>query len=285
MPSSDNQALSLALNAHYAPGDVSRRILAAVRAAGLDPQEISRDAAALFDEFHGGGRESTRALARAVGLASGERVLDVGCGVGGPARTLCAEFGCAVTGVDLTHEFILAAKLLSQRVGMAERVTFLHGSALALPVADASFDWVWSQNMLMNIPDKQRFAQEIRRVLKPGGRCAIETVVAGQGDILYPCFWAAEPALSFVATPAALRAAFGAAGLEEQSWTDTTALVLAHGQRRLAGMLPVPAGEAASAALGIGVLVPDRVLDKTRNAVRNNEEGRTLAVQSVWRSP
>ena len=81
----DNQALTLALNAHYAPEDVSNRILAAVRVAGLDPQQLSRDAAALFDEFHGGGRESTRTLARAVGLASGQRVLDVGCGVGGPA--------------------------------------------------------------------------------------------------------------------------------------------------------------------------------------------------------
>jgi len=282
----DNQTLTLALNAHYAPEDVSNRILAAVRVAGLDPQQLSRDAAALFDEFHGGGRESTRTLARAVGLASGQRILDVGCGVGGPARTLCAEFGCEVTGVDLTHQFIVAAKLLSERVGMADAVTFLHGSALALPVPDGSFDWIWSQNMLMNIPDKLRFAQEMRRVLKPGGRCAIEAVVAGTGDIFYPCFWATEPALSFVVTPEELRATFTQAGLQEQSWVDTTALVLAQGRRRLAGLLQeVLASDAAPTPLGIGVLVPDRVLDKTRNALRNNEEGRTRTIQTVWLSP
>ena len=109
--------LTDALNRHYAPQDVSARILESIRAAGLDPDRLSRDEASMFDEFHGGGRESTRALARDIALAPGTRVLDVGCGIGGPARTLAAEFGCAVTGVDLTADFIHAARKLSLRVG------------------------------------------------------------------------------------------------------------------------------------------------------------------------
>jgi SAM-dependent methyltransferase len=171
--------LDEALNRHYAPEDVSARILHSLRAAGFDPAQLTRDDAALFDEFHGGGRESTRALARAIELAPGTRVLDIGCGIGGPARTLTAECGAVVTGVDLTHEFIAAAVMLSERVGMGGQIEFLQGSALDLPVPDASFDLVWSQNMLMNLPDKPQFAREVARVLKPGGRCAIEAVVAG----------------------------------------------------------------------------------------------------------
>ena len=270
-------ALSEALNRHYAPGDVAARIEGALRAAGIDPARLTRDQAATFDEFHGGGRESTRALAKFVGLAPGMRVLDVGCGIGGPARTLTAEFGCVVTGLDLTHDFIHAAEWLSARLGMAGQVRFLQGSALELPLPDASFDLVWSQNMLMNLPDKDRFAREVARVLKPGGRCAIESVVAGEGELHFPCFWAAVPGHSFVPSPQALRAAFAAASLRETAWLDNTANVIAHGKRRLAGL--EASGEPT---LGIGVLVPDRVLEKTRNALRNNEEGRTAAVQAVW---
>ena len=269
--------LSAALNRHYAPGDVAARIEQALRRAGIDPGELTRDQAATFDEFHGGGRESTRALATFVGLLPGTRVLDIGCGIGGPSRTLTAEFGCVVTGVDLTHDFINAAEWLSNRLGMAGQVTFLQGSALDLPLPEASFDLVWSQNMLMNLPDKRRFAREVARVLKPGGRCAIESVVAGSGDLHFPCFWAAVPEHSFVPRPEELRAAFAEAGLRETTWLDNTANVIAHGKRRLAGL--EASGEPA---LGINVLVPDRVLDKTRNALRNNEEGRTAAIQAVW---
>ena len=274
---SELDTLAGALNRHYAPGNVAARIEAALRAAGVAPEALTRDQAATFDEFHGGGRESTRALARHVGLAPGQQVLDIGCGIGGPARTLTAEFGCRVTGVDLTHDFIVAAEWLSERLGMAGAITFLQGSAFELPLPDASFDWVWSQNMLMNLPDKSRFAAEVRRVLKPGGRCAIEAVVAGEGELHFPCFWAAVPDWSFLVTPAGLRAAFAAAGLREISWADNTQAVIAHGKRRLAGL-----EQAGEPALGIGVLVPDQVLEKTRNALRNNEEGRTAAIQAVW---
>lgn len=272
--------LNEALNRHYAPEDVSARILASIRAAGLDPDRLTREDASMFDEFHGGGRESTRAFARGIELAPGTRVLDVGCGIGGPARTLTAEFGCVVTGVDLTAEFIHAARMLSERVGMSTQVEFIEGSALELPLPDGTFDLVWSQNMLMNIPDKARFAREAARVLKPGGRCAIESVVAGEGEVLYPSFWASEPALSFVPTEAVLREAFAAAGLIADLWQDNTARVLAHGQRRMAAL---ERGEGPP--LGIGVLVPDRVKEKTRNALLNNEQGRTRAVQAVWCKP
>lgn len=269
-----------ALNRHYAPGDVWQRIQDSVRATGRDPSQLSRDEMAMFDEFHGGGRESTRALARFAGLKPGQQLLDIGCGIGGPARTLAAEFGAEVIGVDLTLAFVEAADKLSTLLDMQAKTRFLHGSALALPVVAASVDVVWSQNMLMNIEDKSRFVLEVSRVLRPGGILAFEAVVAGSGDVHYPAFWSATAELSFLVTAPALRALLTQAGLRELAWQDNTAQVLAVARKRL-GALTAD----ARPQLGIGVIVPDRVIEKTRNGLRNNEEGRTLAVQAIYAKP
>ena len=273
----NTNGLDRALNRHYAPDDVWSRILAALRAAGYDPAALTRDIAAQFDEFHGGGRESTRALARFAGLTPGLQVLDVGCGIGGPARTLAAEFGADVTGVDLTLGFVDAARRLSAQLGQADRTRFVHGSALALPLAAASVDVVWSQNMLMNIPDKARLAAEVARVLRPGGFFAFETVVAGSGKPIYPAFWSATPELSFLVTGDALRTTLRTAGLVERAWFDNTAQVVAVGRKRMA----VLARDGAP-RLDIGVIVPADLAAKMRNGLRNNEEGRTLAIQGVY---
>lgn len=272
--------LDAALSRHYAPGDVWSRIVASLRAAGHDPDSLTRDVAAQFDEFHGGGRESTRALARFAGLAPGLRILDVGSGIGGPARTLAAEFGADVTGVDLTLGFVHAAGLLSARLGLAAQTRFIHGSATALPLPDSSMDVVWSQNMLMNIPDKAAFAREVARVLRPGGRFAFEAVVAGEGEVLYPSFWAARAELSFVADADALKALLAAAGLAERAWLDNTEQVVALGRKRLAAL-----AREGGPRLDIGAIVPEQLAEKMANGLRNNEEGRTRAVQAVYAKP
>ena len=141
------------IDRHYAPEDISARIVEKLRSAGKDLDALTRDDVAPFDEFHGGGRESTRELGKFAGLERGMEVLDVGSGVGGPARTLTAEFGCRVTGIDLTEEFCRAAEMLTELVGMAGQVQFRQGDAVHMPFDEASFDVVWSQNSLMNIED------------------------------------------------------------------------------------------------------------------------------------
>jgi len=269
--------LDAALARHYAPGDVWTRIVERLHAAGHDPATLTRDVAAQFDEFHGGGRESTRALARYVGLAPGLRVLDVGCGIGGPARTLAAEFGADVTGIDLTADFVVAARRLSALLDLADRTHFVHGSATRLPIADASVDVVWSQNMLMNVPDKTLFAAEVARVLKPGGLFAFEAVVVGTGDAYYPAFWAASPALSFLVDAEVLRTTLAAAGLVERGWLDNTTQVVELGRRRLAAL-----HRDGPPKLDIGAIVPEQAAEKMRNGLRNNEEGRTRAIQGVY---
>ncbi len=277
---SGKRGLDDALARHYAPGEVWERIVTRLRAAGHDPATLTREIAAQFDEFHGGGRESTRALARHAGLVPGLHVLDLGCGIGGPARTLAAEFDADVTGIDLTPGFVDAARRLSAQLGLAGRTRFVRGSAAALPIADTSVDLVWSQNMLMNVPDKARFAAEVARVLKPGGLFAFEAVVTGHGEVIYPAFWAATRELSFLVSGDALRTTLVAAGLVERDWLDNTAQVVELGRRRLAAL-----ARSGPPALDIGAIVPEQVAEKMHNGLRNNEEGRTRAIQAVYRRP
>src|SRR5215831_8777611 len=146
-----------AINQHYGQAELSAKLLTALREAGKDLDALTRDDFASFDEQHDGGRETTRELARVAGLREGMHVLDVGSGLGGPARTLAVEYGCRVTGLDLTEEFCRAATMLTARVGLQERTAFRHGSALDLPFEEATFDAVWTQGVLMHIADKARF--------------------------------------------------------------------------------------------------------------------------------
>ena len=266
------------IDRHYAPEDISARIVEKLRSAGKDLDALTRDDVAPFDEFHGGGRESTRELGKFAGLERGMEVLDVGSGVGGPARTLTAEFGCRVTGIDLTEEFCRAAEMLTGLVGMAGQVQFRQGDAVDMPFDEASFDVVWSQNTLMNIEDKAQLVREVHRVLRPGGLFAFETIVAGDvSEIHFPVFWADSPSLNFLVRPEQLRQLLSASDLAEHAWEDTTLRSIEMARKRLAAIRkdgPPP--------LGLGVIVPMNVPKKLENSLRNIEEGRTTTVQAVY---
>lgn len=153
-------------------------ILAALAAAGKDLDRLTVDDLAVTDHFHTGGKAASLRLARLVGAAPGLRVLDVGGGLGGPARMLAAEFGCRVTVVDLTESFVRAGRMLTGRLGLDDRVRHHVGDALALPFDAASFDVVWTQNSGMNIADKERMYAGFARVLRPGGLLALQEPMA-----------------------------------------------------------------------------------------------------------
>ena len=266
------------IDRHYGAEDISTRILHALAGAGKDVASLTRADLAPFDEFHGGGLASTRDLARFADLTAGTHVLDIGCGIGGPARTLAAEFGCSVVGVDLTHEFIRAARMLTARLRMDGQCSFEHGSATTLLFGDASFDLVWSQNMLMNVPNKAQLFDEVARVLKPGGRFALETVLTGDGRAIHlPAFWASRADLSFLVTRHELERLLLHAGLEVVAIEDTTAAVIANGRKRHAALAAQDPTQ-----LSINVIVPDDVETKMDNMLKNNEEGRTTTIKALF---
>src|SRR5436853_4441185 len=132
---------------HYGSGGIAERVIAAMRAAKGPDAPLTPENLAPFDHFHGRGVVATEELAVQLKPRSGERLLDIGSGIGGPARWFSAKFGVQVTGVDLTPEFCAAAEALNAATGLANRVTIIEGSALALPVPDAAFDAADSHNV------------------------------------------------------------------------------------------------------------------------------------------
>src|SRR5262245_51586721 len=143
-----------ALNDYWGRDGLGQTILEVLAASDKDLDALTVDELAPLDQFHGGGKAATVRLARLAGLRPGMQVLDVGGGLGGPARTLATEFGCHVTVIDLTESYVRAAEVLTRHMGLADRVTHQVGNAVELPFGNGTFDLVWTQNSGMNIAAK-----------------------------------------------------------------------------------------------------------------------------------
>ena len=269
-----------AVRAHYTAGDLGTKILASLRAAGMDPDALEVEDLAQLDQFHAGGAQATRALIRRAGIEPGMRVLDVGGGLGGPARLLAYDAACTVTVLDLSKESCHVGEMLTARVGLADRVTFRHGSALAMPFPDDAFDRVWMQHATMNIAEKERLYRESYRVLRPGGRLAMQEIMAGPVQpIHFPVPWAPDASISFLRPSAEIRALLAAVGLREVEWVDER-------EAALAGM---PAPAAGQSQMGprplAAVVLGPRLPEMQRNVGRNLREDRLTLVQAVFERP
>ena len=212
-----------ATNAYWGRDGLERKILDALAAAGKNVDALTIDDLAPADQFHGGGKPATERLARLAGLKPGTRVLDVGGGLGGPARTLAVQFGCRVTVIDLTESYVRAATALTARLGLADRVTHRVGDALALDAGGEPFDVVWTQNSGMNIEDKERLYAGFARVLRPDCLLMIQEPMAGSVQpVVFPVMWARDASASFLRSPDAMRALIEAAGFQVRAWEDVT---------------------------------------------------------------
>lgn len=184
--------------------------------AALGGEAVTTDALSAFDELHIGGRAGTKYLMRALNLNPGMRVLDIGSGLGGAARYAAEAFSVTVTGIDLTPEYCAIAKMLSEKAGLSEHVSFQAGSALAMPFPDQMFDAAYSIHTAMNIEDKLALYKNVRRVLKPGALFGLYDVLAGTLPEApdFPLPWSTTPATSFLVTIDDLRMLLDAAGFE-----------------------------------------------------------------------
>lgn len=217
---------------HYTKGDLFSRLQAALKEDGADPERPTMAALAPYDQFHGRGLEVTEEIAATLSLSPDDHLLDIGSGLGGPARFMAERFGCRVTGIDLTEEFCAVARRLTELLGLQSLVEIRQGDALAMPFADASFDGAYSMNVSMNIADKSAFYGEIHRVLKPGGWLLLSEVAQGPGgEPDYPTPWAATASASFLATPEQTEQGLKASGFEKIAMRDTREQALAFNAR------------------------------------------------------
>jgi sarcosine/dimethylglycine N-methyltransferase len=259
---------------HYRVTGLTERLKTAIAVIGPDDQRLLPQQLAALDQFHTRGLAATVELAKLAGITADMSVLDVGSGLGGPARFLATTYGCQVTGVDLSAPFVDAARYLTERTGQSERVSFEIASALELPFGDGHFDVVFLQHVAMNIADRARLYREIRRVLKWGGRFATFDVVLNCGEPHYPVPWARTPAASFLLTADATREAIEPGGFRTLAWQDDTEGAKAWvAQLRASGPLPSP---------NLGVVMGPDFAQLAANLGRNLMEGRLGILTAVF---
>lgn len=216
MPQDD---IDQSISGHYGWSGLMERIEQELRQHGIDPRHVTVDQLAPIDNYHWYRLAGTLALARAATITSADRVLDVGGGIGGPARQLAQRFGCHVDVLDLTPAYCAVGETLTAWTRLTDRVSFVCGNALAMPFPDGGFDIVWAQHASMNISDKAGLYHEIARVVRHGGRFAFFDVLAGPNQpIHFPVPWASDQSFSFLLSPEGTRALITRAGFRELIW-------------------------------------------------------------------
>ncbi|MCH1475392.1 MAG: class I SAM-dependent methyltransferase [Alphaproteobacteria bacterium] len=256
-----------AVEQHYSGRGLAERIFATLAAEGHDTGKLTPEILAPYDEFHVGGLAATRRFSGRLSLEPPMRLLDVGCGAGGPARAIAADTGCAVTGIDLTAGFITAGVDLNRRCGLEQHVTLHHGSALDMPFEDGAFDRAMMLHVGMNIDDKPALLAEVARVLVPGGIFGIyDMMQVGEGIVSFPMPWASTADVSAVATPQDYLAAAKAAGFTLAAQHDETAAAEGFFKHVLATKPPTEPGKAPdqfrnlAAHIEAGILAPTELI-------------------------
>ncbi|MGE5168797.1 MAG: class I SAM-dependent methyltransferase [Rudaea sp.] len=270
---------SSAIADHWSQVDAYDTIVSALRKMSKPLESLTIEDLAPVDHLHARGYPATVDLADRLPIALGQRILDIGCGLGGPARYIAKRFQCHVTGIDITPSFVRAGNRLSALVRMESRVTIEHGDGERLPYSDAAFDGAYSQHVTMNVGNRDAFFAEAFRVLKPGAFFALtEHGLGAAGEPHYPLPWSEDGSGAYLVAPSQTRAMLERAGFEDIVVEDTGDKYLAAYrtaiERAERGELP---------PLGIHLLLGATAPEKTRNAARNIEEGRTHPIQVICR--
>lgn len=262
------------IEAHYSAQDIEARILAALREAGLDPeQRLTPEELGALDHFHTGGYRASLRLLELSKIRAGDRVLDIGAGLAGPARMLAIEPGCDVDCIELSPDYCAGANLLNRLTGLEDRVKVYEGSALEQPFEDNSFDAAWMQNVGMNIEDKRKLYEEVYRVLKPGSRFAFQEMAAGDmAASYYPLPWATHPSDNFLIPIEEMQSLLGECGFVSEFFEDAS--------NPQPGGAPEPPPKVQ---LSLSVYVDD-LAEKADNAIRSVKEGQVRFVRGVFRA-
>jgi SAM-dependent methyltransferase len=258
---------------YYSRAGLTDRIKSVLATIAPDEQLLTFVQLAPLDQFHTRGIQATAELASAAGVEISTRVLDLGCGIGGPARYLAATFGCKVIGIDLSPVFIEAGTLLTARSGLSERVRCQVGDALHLPFKDAAFDVVFLQHVAMNVNDRAALYAEVRRVLGPAGRFVTYDIVLGDGDVVYPVPWARDSSTSFLLSEGDTRKELEQTGFRVALWRDDTQAALEWFKEAMAA--PPPTG------LSLGVVMGPDFAFAAGNLARNLRENRLGVLSAV----
>ncbi len=266
---------------HWGRRDIYGLIVSALNKMSKPLEGLTVEDLAPVDHFHARGFPATVELADRLPMKAGQHIVDIGCGLGGPARYMAKRFQCNVSGVDITEPFVEAANKLTALLRMERQVRIEHGDGQRLPYPESSFDGGYTQHVTMNVPDRLAFFAEAYRVLKPGAYFALtEHGLGPKGNPHYPVPWSMDGSGAYLVTPSETRAVLEKTGFEAIVIEDTGAKYLAGYRTAIE-----KAEKGALPPLGIHILLGETALQKTRNAARNIDEGRTHPIQLICRKP
>jgi ubiquinone/menaquinone biosynthesis C-methylase UbiE len=268
------------ISTHYTHGDLVAAIRDGIEKLGKTIDNVTVDDLAPVDEFHVGGRQASEHFLDQLDLTPEKHSLDVGCGLGGPARFAASRYRCRVDGIDLTPEYVETGQIICKWVELADRISLHQGSALSMPFADGAFDGAYMLHVGMNIEDKAKLCAEVGRVLRPGALFGIYDIMkTGDGELTFPVPWATTAASSAVAEPGQYRDALQAAGFTVTAELNRRDFAVAFFDqlraRTMAAGGPPP--------LGLHVLMGRNAPDKIQNMIRNIANGRIAPVELIAR--
>jgi ubiquinone/menaquinone biosynthesis C-methylase UbiE len=245
---------------------------------GVDIDNVQRKDVSGVDEFHVRGAQVSKELVDSIEL-NNLSVLDVGCGLGGPARMIADEFNCQVSGIDMCSEYIRTAEGLSELVGLDNKTNFIVGDALNLPYEDEFFDVVWTQHVQMNIEDKKRFYSEINRVLKKGGSFLYYDIFkTGNKDVNYPVPWANIPDVSHLGTIANMNSILTILGFNAIEIKDQSVAA-----EEFLHKLFIKLKADGPPKIGLNVLMGASTKEKLGNILQGIKEGKIVLQSGVYR--
>jgi len=266
------------LKRQYHRPNLYDEIIGGLRGAGIEEANLTRHDLLPIDEFHIGGRAETEALAALIPALDNADVLDIGCGIGGPMRTLADDHNCRTTGLDYTFEYCRTARNLATLINIPSAIDIVCAAAPDLPFADSSFDVVWMQHTAMNVADKQLLAEEIDRVLRPGGRIAVHEVFSESGgEVHLPVFWADQPSDSFLEPPSQFRDRIARSGYDVLHWHDTTSRAAEWFARVIRRF-----DEKGVPPLSLQLVVGESFEQRARNVARNLAEGSISLYRGIF---
>lgn len=272
---------SEAVESHYSRGALLEAIRSGVRQLEMTPGTVSVEDLAPVDEFHIGGRAATEIFLDQLDLHPGDHVLDIGCGLGGTSRFAADRYGCQVTGIDLTGDYVRTGQVLTEWVGLDDLISLDRGDATAMPYASDTFDKAFMLHVGMNIENKELLALELFRVLRPGGRLGVYDVMrTGDGGLRYPVPWATTSAESLVSSPATYRGTLEAAGFRVVSEADRSEFALGFFEQ-----LRATGNDGGSSPLGLHLLMGDSAGEKVSNMIENVSEGRVAPCEIIVEKP
>ena len=185
---------------HYKHSQLLELIENGLKEIGKSKDSATVEDLAPVDEFHIGGRAATEHLMKQLAFNQSDKILDVGCGLGGASRFIAKTYQNSVTGIDLTDDYVTVGNSLSAWVGLNDSVSLHQGSALNMPFKEASFDGAYMLHVGMNIEDKDTLFSQISRVLKSRSKLGVYDIMrTSEGTLSYPVPWASDDSFSFLA--------------------------------------------------------------------------------------